>query len=72
MKIMDTEWLKSQIDKIRAEASRGAVPPSISFNLTDPIMDRIARGKEPCGECHLREDETCDICGARRVATANL
>lgn len=21
-------------------------------------------GKEPCGECHLQPDETCDICGA--------
>lgn len=23
-------------------------------------------GKEPCGECHLTIDETCDICGATR------
>jgi hypothetical protein len=21
--------------------------------------------KQPCGECHLRPDETCDICGAK-------
>jgi len=41
---MDTEWLKSQMDKLRAEASRGAVPSATIFNLTDPIMDRIARG----------------------------
>lgn len=40
---MDTEWLKSQMDKLRAEASRGAVPSATVFNLTDPIMDRIAR-----------------------------
>lgn len=22
-------------------------------------------GLEPCGECHIKPDETCDICGAR-------
>lgn len=21
-------------------------------------------GKAPCGECHLKDGETCDICGA--------
>lgn len=40
---MDTEWLKSQMDKLRAEASRGAVPSATVFSLTDPVMDRIAR-----------------------------
>ena len=24
------------------------------------------KGKEPCGECHLKIGETCDICGAER------
>lgn len=24
-------------------------------------------GKEPCGECHIGPDETCDICGARHA-----
>jgi hypothetical protein len=23
------------------------------------------KGKEPCGECHIRSGETCDICGAK-------
>lgn len=24
-------------------------------------------GREPCGECHLQEGETCDICGAKAM-----
>lgn len=24
-------------------------------------------GQEPCGECHIKPDETCDICGARHA-----
>lgn len=35
-----------------------------------PLIDipRDARkGKEPCGECHLKINETCDICGAHRA-----
>ena len=24
------------------------------------------KGKEPCGECHLKIEETCNICGAKR------
>lgn len=27
-------------------------------------------GKEPCGECHLHDGETCDICGAKRMTVA--
>lgn len=34
--------------------------PLVAFNPQSCV------GKEPCGECHLREGETCDICGARR------
>ena len=26
--------------------------------------------KTPCGECHLRPGERCDICGARESQTA--
>lgn len=25
------------------------------------------KGKPPCGECHLRDGETCDICGAYQL-----
>lgn len=38
-----------------------------------PIMSLIdipsdARvGKPPCGECHLKVGETCDICGAKQA-----
>lgn len=24
--------------------------------------------KQPCGECHLHNGETCDICGAKAVS----
>lgn len=44
---MQNEWLKSQMDKLRAEASRGSVPGSVVFALTDPIMDKIAREQNP-------------------------
>ena len=26
-------------------------------------------GKDPCGECHLKPGETCDICGAAMTAS---
>ena len=30
---------------------------------------RVGRPKsKPCGECHLRPGETCDICGAKAVS----
>lgn len=31
------------------------------------INPRSRLGKEPCGECHLRDGETCDICGAYQM-----
>lgn len=42
-----------------------------------PLIDipRDARvGKPPCGECHLKLGETCDICGAKRelASTAEM
>lgn len=36
-------------------------------NMLMPLIDiaKDARaGKTPCGECHLKRGETCDICGA--------
>lgn len=44
---MDTERMKAQLDKLRAEASRGPVPSSVVFALTDPLMDAIARDQQP-------------------------
>jgi len=31
------------------------------------LFSRLTQGKaaRPCGECHLRQGEVCDICGAR-------
>lgn len=34
-----------------------------------PLIDipkDARKGKPPCGECHLKIGETCDICGAER------
>ena len=30
----------------------------------------MSKRKEPCGECHLKEGETCNICGAYRPTAA--
>lgn len=46
---IDEKWLKSQIDKLRAEASRGPVPGIAVFALTDPIMDRLAHSAGNAG-----------------------
>jgi len=29
-------------------------------------------GKPPCGECHLKDGETCDICGAQQPTSLSL
>lgn len=44
---MNINWLKSQMDKLRAEASRGPVSSTMVFALTDPVMDRIAHEENP-------------------------
>ena len=31
------------------------------------IAPDARKGKPPCGECHIPEGETCDICGATAV-----
>lgn len=36
-----------------------------------PLIDipkDARKGKSPCGECHLHDGETCDICGAHQPA----
>jgi hypothetical protein len=44
---MNIKWLKVQMDKLRSEASRGPVPSSVIFTLTDPIMDKISAWEYP-------------------------
>lgn len=34
-----------------------------------PIAPDARHGKLPCGECHLKPNETCDICGAERASS---
>lgn len=40
---MNLNWLKAQVDQLRASASRGPVSGAEIFTFTDPIMDRIAK-----------------------------
>jgi hypothetical protein len=38
-----------------------------------PLIDipkDARKGKPPCGECHLPQGETCDICGAHELTAA--
>jgi hypothetical protein len=64
------EW--SAVEAERAfdliEAAALASPGGAGSGKREPLVriDPQARaGKEPCGECHLRAGETCDICGAK-------
>jgi len=37
----------------------------IADAISEPFpQPRRKDGETPCGECHLRPGETCDICGA--------
>jgi len=61
----------------RLESAARAEDRSISSMVRRIIAAWLARkeidfpqprrndGKTPCGECHLRSGETCDICGAK-------
>jgi hypothetical protein len=38
-----------------------------------PLIDipkDARKGKPPCGECHLKAGETCNICGAHQAAVS--
>lgn len=53
-----------QIARIRAKrATRDRNSPLPGRDSLIQI-DTNRSGKEPCGECHIQEGETCDICGA--------
>ena len=32
------------------------------------LAERLEAELQPCGECHLKPNETCDICGRRAPA----
>lgn len=80
--VTDVEWLRSQLNKLRTEASRGSVPSAVAFALTDPIMDRIERVRAPnfypcCGfraggehnsSCTFYECDAAPDADAARVA----
>jgi hypothetical protein len=46
-------WLKMDAERRREKAKDGFPQPG------------RRDGQPPCGECHLQENETCDICGAK-------
>jgi hypothetical protein len=48
------EWLEQQEHKVDTHF------PKPKQNPNGP----------PCGECHLKQGETCDICGARRPSAS--
>lgn len=53
---------------------RAAHLASVAIAKVSPSSEEFPQpqrrdGKEPCGECHLKPGETCDICGARAEAT---
>ena len=59
---MDVKWLKVQMDKLRAEASRGGISSSTVFSMTDPVMDMIARNEEDDGHVwHDRVFESMNV-----------
>jgi hypothetical protein len=35
------------------------------------MMDRYYNPPPPCGECHLKPGERCDICGKQALAVSN-
>jgi len=47
---------------------RPAMPPPVAPAQTEATFPQPSRndGGVPCGECHLRAGETCDVCGAEQ------
>lgn len=66
----------AHLTKLQDECSAGiqsekSHTSAASFNrevnvFIDYIAKKLNVKKEPCGECHLRANERCDICGAKR------
>ncbi len=57
-------------DQGQGAQGRDEVPVALVFPA-DVAMPQPRRrdGQIPCGECHLQDDEVCDICGALNPAT---
>lgn len=50
-----------------SEALNSEIAPWLEKrSLMENIRFRNAARKDPCGECHISENEICDICGAMR------
>lgn len=41
----------------------------LAVQIAEAIDEAERRGQPPCGECHLRPGETCDICGRKNRLT---
>lgn len=67
---MSTESKPSPIDPEFLAAILKAMPKrSDPREPLIPIAPDARVGKPPCGECHLRPGERCDICGAIEAAS---
>ena len=68
---MRQSWEPSVFDVLKAlDRAGGGGPLQVAIErrpLSEVAPDARA-GKPPCGECHLRPGETCDICGASQPA----
>lgn len=71
--------LVDALDAVDAEAERAEQPGATAWSSAPVVRSLYARKAaraalkdaeaEPCGECHLKPGETCDICGRKRTAT---
>lgn len=52
------QWLSDSQGKVLVEFT-----PATAQQLKENLEAYLAANKEPCGECHLQPNETCDICG---------
>jgi hypothetical protein len=50
----------------------GRLHRKLADNPPSSIVEGWQEPKVPCGECHLRPGELCDICGARATAATSL
>jgi hypothetical protein len=57
------------VGQARENVGGGETEPYGGPGIRDPLVEIVRKpGKEPCGECHIRPGETCDICGAKAAA----
>lgn len=67
---MDTgEVVNESNDASRLKKAFDAVPPATTGDLEPFPAPTRKDGESPCGECHVSQGETCDVCGAVEPVT---